>query len=144
MEWLMNRPFYETQADRRNEQELADIISSTYNCDLHKMPIKLSLDFMAMRDGKAVAFFEMRNRSNEMKGYPTYMLSLYKCMMAKLLHQTTGLPAFLAVQWTDVAGIVKIPPDNFTVEIGGTVRRNDPQDIEPMVYFNVSDFKIIK
>jgi hypothetical protein len=60
------------------------------------------------------------------------------------MHQTTGLPAFLAVQWTDVAGIVKIPPDNFTVEIGGTVRRNDPQDIEPMVYFNVSDFKIIK
>jgi hypothetical protein len=140
----MSRPLYETQSDRNNEQALADIVRAHYRCELYKMPIKLSLDFMAIRDGKAVAFVEMRNRRNAMHAYPIYMISLYKCMMAKQLQQTTGLPAFLAVQWTDAAAIVRLPPDDFTVEVGGSVRRNDPQDVEPMVYFNVNDFKVLK
>ena len=52
----MTRPFYETEQDRKNERKLAHLIEVNYNCILSKMPIKLSLDFMAMRDGRAVAF----------------------------------------------------------------------------------------
>jgi hypothetical protein len=139
----MTRPIYETQTDRNNERRLAAKIEKHYNCMLTKMPMKLSLDFMAMRDGKAVAFIEARQRKIAMNTYPTYMLSLYKAMQARLLTMTTGLPCFLAVQWTDKAGMVRLPPsvEDFYVEVGGTNRRDDPQDIEPMVHFDIAKFK---
>jgi hypothetical protein len=137
------RPIYETQTDRNNERRLAAKIEKHYRCVLQKMPMKLSLDFMAIRDGKAVAFIEARQRKIAMNTYPTYMLSLYKAMQARSLTMTTGLPCFLAVQWTDKAGIAKLPPahEEMHVEMGGTTRRDDPQDIEPMVHFDIANFK---
>ena len=139
----MTRPIYETQTDRNNERRLAAKIEKHYGCILQKMPMKLSLDFMAIRDGKAVAFIEARQRKIAMNTYPTYMLSLYKAMQARSLTMTTGLPCFLAVQWTDKAGIAKLPPahEEMHVEMGGTTRRDDPQDIEPMVHFDIANFK---
>ena len=137
------RPTYETQTDRNNERRLAAKIEKHYGCILSKMPMKLSLDFMAIRDGKAVAFIEARQRKIAMNTYPTYMLSLYKAMQARSLTMTTGLPCFLAVQWTDKAGIAKLPPahEDMHVVMGGTTRRDDPQDIEPMVHFDIANFK---
>ena len=138
----MSRPLYESQTDRDNEQRLAELIQSKHNCVLHKMPIKLSLDYMATRDGRAVAFFEMRQRKNKMNAYPTYMISLYKVMMANNLTLTTGLPCFLAVQWSDAAGVCNLPQeyDEQYVQMGGSTQRGDPQDIEPMVYFAMDKF----
>ena len=137
------RPLYETQQDRDNEQALSSIIEKQFNCQLTKMPIKLSLDFMATRDGSAVAFIEARQRKTKMLQYPTYMISLYKVMMANTLTQATGLPCFLAVQWSDAAGICKLPSNDMDIQTGGTVRRGDPQDIEPVAYFDVAAFKVI-
>ncbi len=137
------RPLYESQQDRDNEQALARIIEAKFNCQLTKMPIKLSLDFMATRDGSAVAFIEARQRKTRMRQYPTYMISLYKVMMANTLTQATGLPCFLAVQWSDAAGICKLPSSDMDIQTGGSTRRNDPQDIEPMAYFDVSAFKVL-
>ena len=139
------RPLYETQQDRDNEQALSRIIEKEFNCQLTKMPIKLSLDYMATRNDSAVAFIEARQRRNQMFQYPTYMVSLYKVMMASALTQATGLPCFLAVQWSDAAGICKLPPDysDQDIQMGGTMRRNDPQDVEPMVYFNLANFRVI-
>lgn len=142
----MTRPFYETAEDRANERKLARLIEREYNCFLRKMPIKLSLDFMAERNGRAVAFIEARQRKTPMHKYPTYMLSLYKAMQARSLTMTTGLPCFLAVQWSDKAGIAELPPshNDMHVEMGGTTRRDDPQDIEPMVHFSIANFKELK
>ena len=137
------RPLYETQQDRDNEQALSSIIEKQFNCQLTKMPIKLSLDFMATRNGSAVAFIEARQRKTKMLQYPTYMISLYKVMMANTLTQATGLPCFLAVQWSDAAGICKLPAKDMDIQTGGTVRRGDPQDIEPVAYFDVDSFKVI-
>ena len=137
------RPLYETQQDRDNEQALSSIIEKQFNCQLTKMPIKLSLDFMATRNGSAVAFIEARQRKTKMLQYPTYMISLYKVMMANTLTQATGLPCFLAVQWSDAAGICKLPSNDMDIQTGGTVRRGDPQDIEPVAYFDVAAFKVI-
>ena len=137
------RPLYETQQDRDNEQNMARIIEGQFDCSLTKMPIKLSLDYMATRDGTAVAFIEARQRKTPMQQYSTYMISLYKVMMASTLTQATGLPCFLAVQWSDMAGICKLPSDDMSIRTGGTTRRGDAQDIEPMAYFDVANFKVI-
>ena len=137
------RPLYETQADRDNEQNMSALLETEFNCNLTKMPIKLSLDFLATRNGSAVAFIEARQRRNKMHDYPTYMISLYKVLMASSLTQTTGLPCFLAVRWADASGICKLPSDEMDIRMGGSTRRNDPQDIEPMVYFDVSKFRVL-
>ena len=137
------RPLYETQQDRDNEAGMARIIEGEFSCSLTKMPIKLSLDYMATRNGSAVAFIEARQRKTPMQQYPTYMISLYKVMMASALTQTTGLPCFLAVQWSDRTGICRLPSESMDVRIGGSTRRGDAQDIEPMAYFDVASFKAI-
>lgn len=139
----MSRPLYETEQDRENERRLAEMIGAKYNYKFVKMPIKLSLDYMLTQDGIAKAFMEMRQRKTPMHKYPTYMISLYKVMMASQLTQTTGLPCSLAVQWSDKAGICKLPPDITPLRIsqGGSMQRGDPQDIEPVVYFDMSCFK---
>lgn len=141
----MARPLYESQSDRDNERRLADAIERQNNCQLHKMPIKLSLDYMATRDGLAVAFFEMRQRKNKMHAYPTYMISLYKVMMANNLTLTTGLPCFLAVQWADKAAVCRLPQeyDEMHTMVGGSVQRGDPQDIEPVIHLGMDSFKEI-
>jgi hypothetical protein len=140
----MSRPLYETEQDRENERRLAEMIGAKYNYKFVKMPIKLSLDYMLIGlDGMARAFMEMRQRKTPMHKYPTYMISLYKVMMASQLTQTTGLPCYLAVQWSDKAGICKLPPHTAPLRIakGGSMQRGDPQDIEPVVYFDMSCFK---
>lgn len=139
----MNRPLYETQADRDNEAAMAGILQRRFDCQLTKMPIKYSLDYMATRNGSAVAFIEVRQRKNQMAKYPTYMLSMYKMIRAVELTDMTGLPCFLAIQWSDAAGICKLPPDNMDIRMGGSTRRNDPQDIEPVVHFGIDQFKAI-
>jgi hypothetical protein len=119
----MSRPLYETEQDRENERRLAEMIEAKYNYKFVKMPIKLSLDYMLTQDGVAKAFMEMRQRSQ--------------------LTQTTGLPCYLAVQWSDKVGICKLPPHiaPLSVAQGGSMQRGDPQDIEPVVYFDMSCFK---
>lgn len=139
----MTRPYYETQDDLNNEKQIAKVIENVFKCELYKMPIKLSLDFMAMRNGKAVAFIEARQRKNEMTRYDTYMISMYKLMMARNLTQATKLPCYLAVQFTDKFAMTKFPPEDFYVSVGGLTSRRDPQDIEPVAHFNIENFKVL-
>lgn len=138
------RPTYENQQTLADERSTADTLEQLYNCELKKMPIKMSLDFMAMRDGVAVSFIEVRNRKNGRMAYPTYIVSLYKYMMASSITQTTGLPCFLAVQWADSLGIVKMPCENgVTIGWGGLTSRGDPQDMEPMAYIDIEQFRVL-
>lgn len=139
----MNRPMYETKEDLANERRIQATIEKRYGCLLRKMPIKLQLDFMAWKDGKAVGFVEARQRKTPMMKYPTYMISLHKVLMAQQLTATTNLPCYLAVQFSDKLAMCKLPPDdpNNYVDFGGSDRRDDPQDYEPMLYFDMSNFK---
>ena len=140
---MANRPYYENEKTLAGERSTADKIEQLFDCQLKKMPIKLSLDFMALRSGSAVSFIEVRNRKTKMDAYPTYMVSLYKYMMAGSITQATGLPCFLAVQWSDKLGIVKMPTeDGLTIGWGGLTTRNDPQDMEPMAYIDIDQFKV--
>jgi hypothetical protein len=139
----MSRPLYETQQDRDNEQAMARIISARYGCTMHKMPMKYTLDYAAQKDGRVIGFVEMRRRRIPMHKYSTYMIALHKVIKAKELSSVTGLPCLLAIQWTDRLGIVDISKCEFEIEINGSMRRNDPQDIEPMALINIAEFQEI-
>lgn len=139
----MTRPMYETAQDRQNEQELAQLIEQSFRCTLTKLPLKYTLDFTAVRDGRVVAFLEMRQRKTRMRQYPTYMIALHKIMKAKELTQVTGMPCFLVVRWTDGVALVNLSECAYDLEVGGSTRRNDWQDIEPVALIDMDQFKEI-
>jgi len=39
--------------------------------------------------------------------------------------------------------MTKFPPEDFHVNVGGSVKRGDTQDIEPMAHFNIENFKVL-
>ena len=140
----MTRPIYETQADRDNEQGIARIVEQRFGCTLHKMPMKYTLDFAAVRDDSVVAFIEARQRKIPSTQYDEYMIALHKLADAHKLTQLTGLPCRLVVRWSDnVTKMIKLPPDDYEIRIGGSTRRGDWQDIEPLAYFKIADMKDI-
>ena len=141
----MSRPIYETQADRDNEQNIAGIVEARFNCTLHKMPMKYTLDFAAVRDNSVVAFVEARQRKIPSTQYDEYMISMNKLTAAQVLTQTTGLPCRLVIRWSDnVTKMIQLPPRYYEIRIGGSTRRGDWQDIEPLAYFKIADMKDIK
>ena len=140
----MSRPLYETQADRDNEQDIAGIVEARFNCTLHKMPMKYTLDFAAVRNDAVVAFIEARQRKIPSTQYSEYMISMNKLTAAHMLTQTTGLPCRLVIRWSDnVTKMIQVPPKDYDIRIGGSTRRNDWQDIEPLAYFKIADMKDI-
>jgi hypothetical protein len=140
----MSRPMYETQQDRDNEQALARLIAERFNCVMHKMPIKYTLDYAATRNNDVVAFVEMRRRKIPMERFDTYMIALHKVIKAQELNNVTGLPCFLVIQWTDAVGMCRLDTCDHSIEVGGSTRRGDWQDIEPMAHIPIHQFMEIE
>ena len=138
---------YETSADRSAELEIAGVIETTMKCRMFKMPMRYGLDFMAMREGKAVAFIEVKDRKCMSTTYDTYMIGLHKLMTAQGLSRVSGLPCMLVVRWQDRLGMVKLPegaiPEWWHISNGGTTKSNDARDIEPVVHIPVARFRVL-
>ena len=141
------RVLYESDGDRLAERQIADVIEGQMDCRLFKMPMRYGLDYMAMRQGKAVAFLEMKSRNCLSTTYETYMIGLHKLMSAQSLTRATGLPCMLVVRWQDKIGMAKLPaegmPEWWTIANGGTAKRNDARDIEPVVHIPVARFRVM-
>ena len=109
-------------------------------------------DFSENRNDEkiGVAWLEIKNRSNPIKQYPTFMLSMAKIMTAQQLSEASGLPSFVVVRWADAIGYTRIDSDDeyeldvAYIGIGGRTDRNDAQDIEPLVYIRNSAFTLWK
>jgi hypothetical protein len=75
------------------------------------------------------------------------MIGLHKLMTAQGLSRVSGLPCMLVVRWQDKIGMVKLPegaiPEWWHISNGGTTKRNDARDIEPVVHIPVARFKVL-
>ena len=69
------------------------------------------------------------------------MISVSKVMAARALTDATGVECLLIVKWKDNAGWINLSKDPDSVGFGGRVDRNDSQDMEPVVYYNIIRFK---
>ena len=138
------RPMYETSEDLGREGKVKAILEAHWKAKLHKLPIAYKLDFLAEREEGTVAWIEVKVRTNAMRQYPTMMLSLSKFLIARQLTETTGLPSFLVVQWTDKLGFVDMNQISYTVAMGGRKDRNDSQDIDPSAYIAIDHFQEFK
>ena len=137
----MKRPIYETIQDLTNESSVMYALSEKFNCTFRKMPRKYGLDYAALRDGRVVAFLEVKCRTCRSDKYEEYMLSLHKVMAATKLSSTTNLPCFLVVAWTDAIGYTHISAPS--VGFGGRQDRNDNDDMEPVALIPINHFHIV-
>jgi hypothetical protein len=137
------RKTYETDGDLANEASIAKSIAIAFNCEVKKLNKFNQFDYAAIRNGKIVAFLEVKRRKCHSTKYKTIILSLTKVLLAHQIYSATNVETFFVVRWNDKTGICSIV-DKFDVSIGGRVDRGDPSDIEPVCHINVGKFRGIK
>lgn len=139
----MARPIYETKADRSRERQVAERLGRLARMQAHPMPLRYKVDWALIdRHDRVRMWLEIKCRTNAMRRYPTYMLSIGKYLDMVHLQQSSNLPVRLAVQWTDHLGVLEVPAPH-EIRIGGRSDRNDWQDQEPVALFDVSFFNVI-
>lgn len=139
---MTQRPLYETAQDQAGERETLQIICDRLQCQAVKLPLNARADYLLHTGGNAKTIIEIKHRTNSMGKYDTYMLSRGKYRALENWSQM-GFHAAIFVQWTDALGYVKVPTLHTTGR-GGRYDRNDPQDVEQVVYIPTCQFKIIQ
>jgi len=137
------RPKYETQADRKNEQRVSEILKSK-GFTVMKLPISYQLDWAIIDDstGKISSFGEVKTRTFNMDKYPTAMVNLHKVIKANDISACTGLPCYLIVLYLDALARIDFASE-FEVKVGGRSDRNDPQDRDVCAYYPISGFRVV-
>ena len=135
---------YETASDLANEDQVKTFLEAKWQATLHKLPISYNFDYLVERNGNSSAWVEIKVRTNPMNQYDTMMISLHKSLAGKHLTETTGLPSFLVVKWTDKIGFVNINECLHTLKMGGRSDRNDAQDRDPCLYIGIDEFQEFK
>ena len=114
-------------------------------------PRMYSLDYMALRDGKPVAWVEIKERKytlETIRNLGGYLLSLHKLTSARALHQITQLPFVLVVKLADGIYYKSFASDldfiKNRISVGGRMDRGDWQDIEPCVLIDTDGFVLIE
>ena len=137
---VMNRVIYETDADKLNEQKVAERIVAARPYSLHKLPPRHAMDYAAIDENGIRAFVEIKCRTFEMGKYPTAMIGMDKVLYARNIYHHFGINSFLFVQWTDKLAYVSLQND-CTLAMGGRTDRSDPQDVGVYAFFAVDQFK---
>ena len=138
----MARPMYETEADRKKEQALADAFKQ-HGYDFYKLPIQYRLDFVVFKDNEAKAFIEVKHRNVRLFDYDSAMISLSKVIQARLLTQHTGLPAYLLNVYKDNIARFDFAGD-YTLGKGGRFDRGDSQDADICAYFPIQAALVVR
>ena len=138
----MARPMYETEADRKKEQALADAFKQ-HGYDFYKLPIQYRLDFVVFKDNEAKAFIEVKHRNVKLFQYDSAMISLSKVIQARLLTQHTGLPAYLLNVYKDNIARFDFAGD-YTLGKGGRFDRGDSQDADICAYFPIQAALVVR
>ena len=134
---------YERQKDRANEKKVIKRIETAWGVESHKMKMAYGLDYMLLKGGNLHSFVEVKCRNNAQGDYPTYAISLMKFLQANRFTQSTVKPCYLIVKWTDKLGFLDMGESFYQVGVGGRTDRNNPNDIEPIVFIPNNKFEII-
>ena len=139
------RPAYETDENLISEIAVKKIIERNWNCDLIKLPTQYRFDYVAERDGKVVAFIEIKVRkysSAKIDAMGGYMISLSKIVAAKQFAMAAGIRSVLVVNLID--GIYYFPIDKqfatSDLAIKGRTDRGDWEDVEPCALIPMGEF----
>jgi len=138
------RPLYESSNDLAEEQKVAAVLSKARDLQFYKLKYAYKIDWIIFKAGLVNSVAEIKRRKVKRFQYETLMLSLDKWISGKTLANEMEVPFILFIKWDDGLFWYKAGSSKVTYGFGGRKDRNDAQDMEPMVFIPVKDFKEIK
>lgn len=133
---------YENETTLANERAIITVVADKWGVEVQKLPRRYSVDFALLRGKEIMAWAELKSRGNPIHTYPTYHLALHKYKNLLALTRDTDIRSMLIVDWQDCVGYIDFPT-SINIVFGGTTKRGDWEDREPMVEIPISAFKII-
>jgi hypothetical protein len=140
----MARTFYESSKDLDEEKSVATFLSSKWNLTFYKLKPSYKIDWIIFKNGQVSTVAEIKRRHVNRLTYDTLMLSLDKWMTGKAMAAEMKVPFMLLIKWDDGLFWYKAGVSPVTYGFGGRKDRQDPQDMEPVVFIPVRHFKEIK
>ena len=133
---MMDSPFipYQTEQDLKRELKMIKFLSKKWSFDYEKMGDFSVFDFVCNRDGKPVAYIEVKTKTEPYVAYDTYICTKSDIDYGLNLTKETGLPAFLVVKWPDYFGCLSIVRNDYKFRKSGQKNRNDPRDYDTLCY----------
>jgi len=120
-------------------------IAKWTGCDVDSLPKFYPVDLVFKRNGRVVGFCEVKTRKYAMDAFDTYMLSAHKVAQCRSLTTATGVPCFLAAQWScGRVGMLRLDEAYIQkVTMGGRSDRGDSQDMEPVIHYPIDQFTMV-
>ena len=141
---MNTRKIYETPYDRTRQIAIADRLAEMWGAEFVELPRKSVFDYAAMVGNDLQAWVEVKYRNNTKTKFNEYMVSFAKVQAGKRFNEDTQKPALLVCEWTDMTHMVDLAHCDFRVGWGGTQKRNDPEDMEPMAFIDIDQFTPIQ
>lgn len=153
-------PAFATDDDGRNEAAAKEAIEAAMKVELVRYGGRFNpIDWYATRDGRIVAYLELKTRSHSASTFPTVFLNLRKWNTLLTTWLYTSVPSYFFVAFrrdgdaaggpslasgVDVRCIDVAAIDARCIEVGGCNRRvKSRTDREPVIHVPVSDMKVI-
>ena len=138
----MARPIYETDFDKRAEQEIADAFANRWNVQFFKNRPLHPIDRSVLRDGVIVAWAEIKRRYRNIDAFDTLFLSAEKAAHGVNLSALTGLPFLFIVRFDDCDAHVRVEKKHLQrLTIMGRADRGDDADREAAIEIPTSELK---
>ena len=124
------------------EKLVCDKIEAKYKLILKKLKMNYHVDFAAFDNDGSLRFFgEIKCRYFEHSKYESAMVSAFKYLGIKEIHDTFNLPVILYCQYTDKLMYWRFnTSDKIDLKWGGRTDRNSSKDIEPMCHIPMRYF----
>jgi hypothetical protein len=129
---------YETPEDLKRERAVMDRTCARWRCEAQKLGPD-EIDFQLVRDGRVVAYAEVKTRHNARDAYPTYCVDRSKWRGLQEVTEETGLPAFLVVDFVDGLHYVRVADQPYRTGVMHRKDRGDPSDRDVVIHIPVAD-----
>lgn len=134
---------FQNESDRRNEEEIAALLSRQWRCLIRPFGALCSVDWFAERDGRLVGVLELKSRGHESGKYPTVFLNVRKWLALSLATVGLGCPAIYVVRFSDGVYWCRVAEiDARVTRMGGcsTIVKSH-NDIEPIIVVQLAMMK---
>lgn len=148
----MTRKVYETDSDRKREEEVVNIIKEAWGCLVSKpLPHRYVVDRSISINNELKCWIEIKNISNKKYDFDEFHIASHKIINGITKARSTNSKFFLFVRWdclnnlNDVHYIECCDKLFKTVKWGGRIKTaRDNQDEELMVCIPHKNFKLLK
>lgn len=142
------RPTYESEEDRKQERQIADLLSVYWRCRFAKLKKACHVDFGLIREDKIVGLVEIKCRNyslEEIDKMGGLFISALKYQAARQWCDTYKIGFAVIAKLSDGLYFWSTKKDEpfpvLKMEMGGRTDRGDWQDIEPCCLVPANEFR---